>query len=67
MVIKTACERFGVSLETRQRQERAFGLLRKVYAKRAVIRGQSQMPGFTEYSQGFGVFDLNESNDEYFY
>jgi len=42
-------------------------LLRKVYAKRAVIRGQSQMPGFTEYSQEFGVFDLNESNDEYFY
>lgn len=36
--IAHACERFGVSLDTWRRQERAFGLLRKVYAKRAAIR-----------------------------
>jgi hypothetical protein len=38
--IKEACERFGTSLETWRRQERAFGLLRKVYAVRAKIRGE---------------------------
>jgi hypothetical protein len=38
--IKQACERFGTSLETWRRQESAFGLLRKVYAKRAKIRGE---------------------------
>jgi hypothetical protein len=40
--IKTACERFGITLETWRRQERAFGLLKKVYVKRAAIRGQQQ-------------------------
>ena len=38
--IRDACERFGMSLETWRRQEHAFGLLRKVYAKRAKIRGE---------------------------
>ena len=38
--IREACERFGMSLETWRRQERAFGLLRKVYAQRAKIRGE---------------------------
>jgi hypothetical protein len=38
--IKQAIERFGMSLETWHRQERAFGLLRKVYAKQAKIRGE---------------------------
>jgi hypothetical protein len=38
--IREACERFNLSLETWMRQERAFGLLRKVYAKRAKIRGE---------------------------
>lgn len=38
--IREACERFNLSLETWTRQERAFGLLRKVYAKRAKIRGE---------------------------
>jgi hypothetical protein len=38
--IKEACERFGMSLDRWQRQERAFGLLGKVYAKRAKIRGE---------------------------
>jgi hypothetical protein len=40
--IERACEQFNLSLDTWQRQERAFGLLKKVYAKRAAIRGQQQ-------------------------
>jgi hypothetical protein len=44
--IREACERFGMSLETWRRQERAFGLLRKVYANRARIRGE-QPPSAT--------------------
>jgi hypothetical protein len=38
--IAKACERFNLLLETWRSQERAFGLLQKVYAKRAAIRGQ---------------------------
>ncbi len=38
--IVQACERFEVALKTWQRQERAFGLLRKVYVKSAKIRGE---------------------------
>ena len=38
--IAKACERFNLPLETWLWQERAFGLLQKVYAKRAAIRGQ---------------------------
>jgi hypothetical protein len=38
--IVSACERFNLPLETWRSQERAFGLLQKVYAKRAAIRGQ---------------------------
>jgi hypothetical protein len=38
--IVSACERFNLPFETWRRQDRAFGLLRKVYAKRAAIRGQ---------------------------
>jgi len=38
--IREACERFSLALETWTRQERAFGLLRKVYANRAKIRGE---------------------------
>jgi hypothetical protein len=38
--IMQACEQFGMSLDTWQRQERAFGLLKKVYAKRAKLRGE---------------------------
>ena len=38
--INEACERFNLSLETWTRQERAFGLLKKVYTKRAKIRGE---------------------------
>jgi hypothetical protein len=38
--IAQACERFNLPLESWTRQECAFGLLRKVYAKRAKIRGE---------------------------
>jgi len=38
--IAKACERFNLSLETWKRQEGAFSLLRKVYAKRAKLRGE---------------------------
>ncbi len=38
--IAQACERFNLPLESWTRQERAFGLLRKLYAKRAKIRGE---------------------------
>jgi hypothetical protein len=38
--IKEACERFNLPLETWTRQEHAFGLLKKVYARRAKIRGE---------------------------
>jgi hypothetical protein len=41
--IAQACERFNLTLETWARQERAFGLLRKIYAKRAKIRGQQPL------------------------
>jgi hypothetical protein len=37
--IAAACERFRISIETWRRQECAFGLLRKIYTKRAAIRG----------------------------
>src|SRR5437868_4396884 len=40
--ILSACNRFNLPLETWRRQERAFGLLKKVYGKRAAIRGQQQ-------------------------
>jgi len=35
-----SCAATQLPLDTWRRQERAFGLLRKVYAKQAVIRGQ---------------------------
>jgi hypothetical protein len=38
--IVAACESCNLHLETWRRQERAFGLMRKVYAKRSAIRGQ---------------------------
>jgi len=38
--INAACERYNLKPETWERQERAFGLLKKVYAKRAKIRGE---------------------------
>ena len=44
--IVAACERFKMHLETWQRQERAFGLMNKVYAKRAAIRGRQPTTAF---------------------
>jgi hypothetical protein len=41
--IAQACERFNLPLETWMRQEGTFSLMRKVYAKRAKIRGE-QLP-----------------------
>jgi hypothetical protein len=41
--IANACERFNLPLETWLRQERAFGLLKKVYARRAQLRGQQPL------------------------
>jgi hypothetical protein len=38
--IAQACERFNLPLETWTRQEGTFSLMRKVYAKRAKIRGE---------------------------
>jgi hypothetical protein len=38
--ILNACNRFNLPLDTWRRQQRAFGLLSKVYGKRAAIRGQ---------------------------
>ena len=40
--IATACERFRISVATWRRQERAFGLMKQVYAKRAAVRGHWQ-------------------------
>jgi len=60
--IVQACERFSISLDTWRRQERAFGLLRKVYAKRAAIRGRqpSPMPEWTQQFQDWRANDTEE-------
>jgi hypothetical protein len=49
--IVQACERFNMPCEAWRRQERAFGLLRKIYAKRAAIRGQQQPPTVPAWAQ----------------
>lgn len=38
--VASACERFSLHPDTWQRQEQAFGLMRKVYTQRAKIRGE---------------------------
>jgi hypothetical protein len=43
--IAKACERFNLPLETWLRQESAFGLLKKVYSRRAQLRGQQPLTG----------------------
>jgi hypothetical protein len=45
--IVQACERFNLPLETWRRQESAFGLLKKVYARRAQLRGQQPLNAAT--------------------
>jgi hypothetical protein len=47
--IASACERFNLSLDTWWRQDRAFRLLKKVYAKRAAIRGEQQQGALSHY------------------
>jgi hypothetical protein len=46
-----------------QRQERAFGLLRKVYAKRAAIRGQQQQQQAPPSHYWTGGFEDLEDGD----
>jgi hypothetical protein len=41
--IVRACERFNLPLKTWRRQESAFGLLKKVYSRRAQHRGQQSL------------------------
>jgi hypothetical protein len=41
--IVRACERFNLPLETWHRQKSAFGLLKKVYSRRAQLRGQQPL------------------------
>ena len=60
-----ACERFNLPLDTWRRQERAFGLLRKVYAKRAAIRGQ-QLTASSYLPQQSQHWPTDNETDEYF-
>jgi len=64
--IVQACVRFNLPLDTWRRQESAFGLLKKVYAKRAAIRGQ-QAPSVPEWSQQFQDWPSDNETDEYSY
>ena len=64
--IVQACERFNMPRETWRRQERAFGLLQKVYAKRAKIRGQQ--PTLTpHWPQQFQEWPSENEIDDYSY
>jgi len=64
--ILNACNRFNLPLDTWRRQERAFGLLRKVYAKRAAIR-EAQPPLTPHRDQQFQDWPSDHETDEYFY
>ena len=61
--ILNACNRFNLPLETWRRQERAFGLLRKVYAKRAAIRGQELRPNWPQHFRTGRQTRTSISND----
>jgi hypothetical protein len=66
--IKTACEKFNMPLETWRRQECAFGLLKKVYAKRAAIRGQEQSTfASSQWPQQFQDWPSVDETEEYVY
>jgi hypothetical protein len=56
--------RFNLPLDTWRRQERAFGLLKKVFAKPAGIRGQQAAVVSPYWSQQFQ--NLPSEGDEYF-
>jgi hypothetical protein len=62
--IKAACERFGISLETWRCQERAFGLLKKVNARVAAIRGQ-QLTASSYLPQHSQDWPTANETDEY--
>ncbi len=62
--IVQACERFNLPLDTWRRQERAFGLLTKVYPKRAAIRGGQQSTPIPQRAQQFE--DWPSDDNEYF-
>ncbi len=67
--INAACERYNLPFETWQRQERAFGLLKKVYGRRAAIRGQQQPTQTPNWATQFvpeWAHDYNQNDDEYF-
>ena len=66
--IKAACEKFNLPLDTWRRQERAFCLLRKVYDKRAAIRGQQQQTITpAQWAQQFQDWPLDSETEEYSY
>ena len=52
-------------LETSRRQEYAFGLLRKVYTKRAAIRGQEQSPAVSTWAEQRQDWPSDSYDDEY--
>jgi hypothetical protein len=62
--IVRAYERFNLPVETWRRQERAFGLLKKAYAKRAAIRGQQLQAPPSHYWTG-PEFGDSEDGDYY--
>jgi hypothetical protein len=59
--IKKACEQFSMSLDQWGRQERTFALLKKVYAKRAKIRGEQPQAAWMAVRE-----QVWESGDEYY-
>jgi hypothetical protein len=59
--ISQACERFNLPLETWRRQESAFGLLKKVYARRAQLRGQQPLNATSSFHAA-RVADGEEKN-----
>jgi len=66
--IASACEKFNLSLDTWQRQERAFGLMKKVYEKRAAIRGQQPSATMSwPAAQQFQEWPPDNEIDEYCY
>ncbi len=69
--VTAACEHYGLSLDAWRRQERAFGLMAKVYARRARLRGDqpAQLPVASSYfapapDPWAGSFDRGSVEDE---
>jgi hypothetical protein len=61
--IAAACERFNIHIDTWRRQEKAFGLMGKVYSKRTKIRGDQQ-PAAT-FAAVFQQDRIPENEDSY--